>query len=87
MRGEAAKHQSSSCMLLMMESAVVANAATECVKCAERQMTIDHPHLSTFYHVLALMKLPGYIAELNKKAEKDKLKKALTCLSSLWRNS
>ena len=67
MRGIAGNRQSSSCVQLLMECAMVANAATECVNQAANEMAIDHPHLSSMYHVLALVKLPEYIAETTKK--------------------
>jgi hypothetical protein len=65
--------QDSSCMQVLMESAVVANAATECIQRAENEMMIDHPHLSTFSHVLALVFLSPIIAKINKKLAKTKL--------------
>jgi hypothetical protein len=65
--------QDSSCMQLLMESAVVANAATECVQRAENEMMIDHPHLSSFSHVLALVFLSTFVAKINKRIAKTKL--------------
>lgn len=72
-RGIARNRQSSSCVQLLMECAMVAKAATECVNQAANEMAIDHPHLASMYHVLALVKLPEYIAEINEKMEKTKL--------------
>ncbi len=70
----AGNHDSSSCVQLVMECAVVANAATECVNRAENEMAIDHPHLSSFYHVLALVILTEPLADLNKLIDKTRLK-------------
>jgi hypothetical protein len=66
MRGGADTHQDSSCVQLLMECAVVANLATESVNRAANNSMIEHPHLSSFYHILALVKMPETIAEINK---------------------
>jgi hypothetical protein len=75
MRMEAIEEQlSSRTMQLLMECAVVANEATECVNRAENEMTLDHPHLSSFYHVLALVFLTDIVAEMNKRIAKTRLR-------------
>jgi hypothetical protein len=66
MRGTADTYQDSSCVQLLMECAVVANLATESVNRAANNLAIEHPHLSSFYHILALVKMPETIAEINK---------------------
>jgi hypothetical protein len=60
-------------MHLLMESAMVANEATECVLRAENEMMIDHPHLLSIYHVLALVIFAEHIAGINERMEKTKL--------------
>lgn len=73
MRGDRSMYPASSCVQLVMECAVVANAATETVNRAENELAIDHPHISSFYHALALVFLTGYVADINKRIEKPKL--------------
>ncbi|GAX22654.1 hypothetical protein FisN_17Lh147 [Fistulifera solaris] len=74
MRGAADTHQDSSCVQLLMECAVVANLATESVNRAANNLAIEHPHLSSFYHILALVKMPETIAEINKLLKETKAK-------------
>jgi hypothetical protein len=75
MRGNAEDRRSSNCMQLLMKCAVVANAATECVSRTENELMLDHPHLSSFYHVLALVVLTDYIALINERIDTAKLEK------------
>jgi hypothetical protein len=49
---------------LLMECTVVANMVTESVKSAENSLYIDHPHISSFYHVLMIVFLPSFIVEV-----------------------
>ena len=73
MRGQECHTSKNGCVQLMMECAMVVNEATESVQEAETALTASHPHLSSFYHVLALVFLPHYMAELQKDM-KDKSK-------------
>jgi hypothetical protein len=49
---------------LLMECAVAANMAVESVHAAEHALATHHPHMSSFYHVLALVFLPSYVADI-----------------------
>jgi hypothetical protein len=65
MRGEG-PHDTSSFVQLMMECSVVANMAMEAVSSMEATLAADHPHLSSFYAVLALVFLYPIIADIEK---------------------
>ena len=65
LRGES-KHDTLSPVQLMLECAVVVNMATETVCTAETTLAVDHPHLSSFYAVLALVFLYPFIADIEK---------------------
>ena len=58
---------------LLMECAVAANMATECVQSAENALVTSYPHLSSFYHVLALVFLPNFIADIERKIDLSRL--------------
>jgi hypothetical protein len=75
MRGDRATHPSSSCMQLLMECTVVANVAIDSVNRAENELAVEHPHLSSFYHVLAAVFMTEFIAEINKLIDKSRLRK------------
>jgi hypothetical protein len=75
LRGNHELHETSSCMQLLLECTVAANAAIQSVNQAENEMMIDHPHLSSFYHVLALVKMPDVLAGIIKLIEKPRLEK------------
>lgn len=75
MRGNAENHEPSQCIQLVMKCAAVANTAIDSVNRAEIELEIDHPHLSSFYHVLALVFFTECIADLTKLIEKAKLVK------------
>ena len=66
-------HQPSSCMQLILECAAAANMATEAVKQADNELSLEHPHLSSFYHVLALLVFAEHIAKINQLVGKAKL--------------
>jgi hypothetical protein len=67
MRGEAGHlHDTSSYVQLMLECTVVANMATESVSVMETALAANHPHLSSFYAVLALVFLYPIIADIEK---------------------
>lgn len=51
---------------LSMECAAVANLATESIMVAENALTANHPHLESFYHVLALVFMPEIISNIEK---------------------
>jgi hypothetical protein len=74
MRGGQATHPSLSSVQLAMECAMVANVATETVARAEHELALDHPHLSSFYRVLALVFLTECVADINKRIKKTHLK-------------
>jgi hypothetical protein len=61
------------CVQLLMECAVAANMATESVRVAENALAVNHPHLSSFYHVLALVFLTSQVAETKQMIDKTKL--------------
>lgn len=58
---------------LIMECAVVVNMSTESIVAAEATLALDHPHLSSFFHVLALIFLTNDVAELKAMIPKSKL--------------
>jgi len=60
---------------LLMECAVAANMATESVRSAENALMINHPHLASFYHILALIYLPNYIADIKRKIDPSRLER------------
>lgn len=67
MRGEAQHlHDTSSFVQLALECAVVANMTTESVCAMEAALAANHPHLSSFYAVLALVFLYPIIADIEK---------------------
>jgi hypothetical protein len=69
-------HQAKSPVQLVMECAVVANMAVQSVHTAENALMTNHPHLSSFYHVLALVFMTTYVADV---------KKMITDKAKLWR--
>jgi hypothetical protein len=75
MRGNCSTQPSSSCIQLLMECTVVTNVAIDSVNRAENELSIEHPHLSSFYHVLALVFMTDFIAEINKLIDKTRLRK------------
>ena len=58
---------------LLMECAVAANMATESVRSAENALMINHLHLASFYHILALIYLPNFIADIKRKIDPSRL--------------
>ena len=74
MRGNT-DHQSSSCMQLLMECAAAANLATESIHRAEIELALEHPHVSSSYHVLALVFCTDFAAEIIAHIDKTKLEK------------
>jgi hypothetical protein len=75
MRGKHPKQQETSCIQLVLECAAVANVATKSVQRVEEELAKNHPHLSTFYHVLALLFLENDYDKFNKIMDKKKSKK------------
>jgi hypothetical protein len=71
MRGENV-HEGST-VQLMLECAMVANMATESVLAAERALAVQHPHLDSFYRVLALVFLSPMVAEVHKLIKPEKI--------------
>jgi len=51
---------------LLMECTVVANMATESIRSAEHLLKINHPHVSSFYHVLTIVFMSDYVVEIEK---------------------
>jgi hypothetical protein len=73
MRGDRNVYPSSSCVPLLMKCAVVANVAIDTVHRAENELAVEHPHLSSFYHILALVVWADVIAQINKRIGKTTL--------------
>lgn len=49
----------------MREGAAVVNMATETIASMERALELEHPHLDSFYQVLALVFMSPFIAEVH----------------------
>jgi hypothetical protein len=75
MRGDRSACQSSSCIHLLLECASAANAAVESVNRAQNELALDHPHISSSYHVLALVFLIDFVVEINTLIIKSKLER------------
>jgi hypothetical protein len=68
-------HESPLCMRVIMECAVVANIATRIVYQAENELALEHPHLSSFYHVLAFLFYSTIVEDINKVLKQTKKEK------------
>ena len=66
------RHEGSA-VQLVMECAAAGNMAIESIVVAENALASSHPHLSSFYHVMALVFLPTLIAEIEKMVKPEKL--------------
>ncbi|GAX22887.1 hypothetical protein FisN_24Lu227 [Fistulifera solaris] len=68
-------NQSSSCMKLLLECAVFTNLAVDSINRAENELALEHPHISSFYHVLAIVFLTDSVAKINQLMDKALRKK------------
>jgi hypothetical protein len=58
---------------LLMECAAVSNMATETVFVMETSLAVNHPHLSSFYHVLAVVFFYPIVAEIQQAIRPERL--------------
>ncbi len=75
MREHHSTQQASTCMHLLLKCAAVANMAIDSVNRAEMELMLQHPHISSFYHVLALAFMTEYITGINIRVSKTKLER------------
>jgi hypothetical protein len=60
---------------LVMECAVVTNIATQTVRGAEKDLVDNHPHLSSFYHVVSLVCLPAFMKVIESMLDPHRIEK------------
>ncbi|GAX17729.1 hypothetical protein FisN_24Hu205 [Fistulifera solaris] len=68
-------HHSPRCMRGIMECAAVTNAATNAVYQAESELMLEHPHLSSFYHIVAIFFFSNVVEDINKRLKTTKKEK------------
>lgn len=73
LRGQDTSTANDNTVKVIMECAAVANLATETVRVIENSLAVQHPHLSSFYHVIALVFMPEPIASLHNQINPTKL--------------
>lgn len=75
MQGDHSMYPGSSIIQLLMECTVVANMATQAIHSAEHALYASHPKLSSFYHVIAVVFLPAYIADVQKLMTQERIQR------------
>ncbi len=84
MSGHYTEHLSGNLVHLIMECAVLANIAIDSVNRAEMELTMEHPHLTSFYHVLAVVFFTNLLQKSMIASRRQNAERILTWLFNSW---